>query len=625
MDQTTLRKQTTSAPPPSAADETEWTNPQGHRPGPPRRQRPPDQRPAPVRRPDHLRPRLLAGRARFMQAMHDYKQRAAGCSRPGARSSKSSAASATRSPPDRRPARSSRGQIGPEVAVGGARHRRAVDTGGPRPPIVIPIRSSVSGFDSAPRLPSIMTVRTRFAPSPTGFLHIGGVRTALFNWLLARHHGGQFVLRIDDTDQQRHVEEAVGADPRRLPLDGHGLGRGARGRRPARPLFPVAARRPLHAAAADALVASGHAYRDYSTEAERAADKAAAEKRQASPTASAASRVADDDLARFEAEGRPYALRFQVPLGPHARRPRPDQGRRRAEDRRDRRLRDRPPRRHAALQLRQRRRRRRDGRSPTSSAPRSTCPTPSRSSWSSRRWATPLPAFAHVPYVAEPGSKKKLSKRDRARSGLDEFIEQGLPARGDDELPGPAGLELDATQEIFTRAELIEKFSLDRVNSSPASHDPDKLFWIEGEWMKTLAARAEGRGRAPVPREGRARRRADLRRDARRGSRPVIAALGDRLKVFSDILKLGRYFFTDDADLRPRRRQEAAPQGGRAGDARRPRRAAGDGRAVRRADPGEGRPRLRRVARPGRWARSSTRSAWRRPARGSARASTIAW
>src|SRR5512146_1231723 len=57
--------------------------------------------------------------------------------------------------------------------------------------------------------PEPMTVRTRFAPSPTGFLHIGGVRTALFNWLLARHHGGQFVLRIDDTDQERHVDDAV--------------------------------------------------------------------------------------------------------------------------------------------------------------------------------------------------------------------------------------------------------------------------------------------------------------------------------------------------------------------------------------------------------------------------------
>jgi glutamyl-tRNA synthetase len=54
-----------------------------------------------------------------------------------------------------------------------------------------------------------MTVRTRFAPSPTGYLHIGGVRTALFNWLFARKHGGQFILRIDDTDAQRNVAEAL--------------------------------------------------------------------------------------------------------------------------------------------------------------------------------------------------------------------------------------------------------------------------------------------------------------------------------------------------------------------------------------------------------------------------------
>ena len=52
-------------------------------------------------------------------------------------------------------------------------------------------------------------VRTRFAPSPTGFLHIGGVRTALFNWLYARQHGGQFLLRIDDTDAGRNVQEAL--------------------------------------------------------------------------------------------------------------------------------------------------------------------------------------------------------------------------------------------------------------------------------------------------------------------------------------------------------------------------------------------------------------------------------
>src|SRR5215470_11062704 len=67
-----------------------------------------------------------------------------------------------------------------------------------------------SGSDLPPLISDLsMTVRTRFAPSPTGYLHIGGVRTALFNWLFARKHGGQFLLRIDDTDQQRNVEEAL--------------------------------------------------------------------------------------------------------------------------------------------------------------------------------------------------------------------------------------------------------------------------------------------------------------------------------------------------------------------------------------------------------------------------------
>ena len=67
-------------------------------------------------------------------------------------------------------------------------------------------------------------VRTRFAPSPTGYLHIGGVRTALFNWLFARHHGGQFILRIDDTDVQRNIDEALQPILDSFSLAGHRLG-----------------------------------------------------------------------------------------------------------------------------------------------------------------------------------------------------------------------------------------------------------------------------------------------------------------------------------------------------------------------------------------------------------------
>src|SRR5947209_8456703 len=122
-----------------------------------------------------------------------------------------------------------------------------------------------------------MSVRTRFAPSPTGFLHIGGVRTALFSWLLARNSGGQFDLRIDDTDQQRHVEAAVG-----LILDGFrwmGMDwdEGPEVGGPYGPYFQ-SQRTERYTKAAEALVAAGVAYRDYSTEAERAAERTAAEK-----------------------------------------------------------------------------------------------------------------------------------------------------------------------------------------------------------------------------------------------------------------------------------------------------------------------------------------------------------
>ena len=101
-----------------------------------------------------------------------------------------------------------------------------------------------------------MTVRTRFAPSPTGMLHIGGARTALFNYLFSRHHGGEYLLRIEDTDRSRNSEAAV-----QVILDGlHWLGIDA----DAPPVFQ-STRAARHAEVALAMVESGHAYRCYAT------------------------------------------------------------------------------------------------------------------------------------------------------------------------------------------------------------------------------------------------------------------------------------------------------------------------------------------------------------------------
>jgi glutamyl-tRNA synthetase len=116
--------------------------------------------------------------------------------------------------------------------------------------------------------PAISTVVTRFAPSPTGFLHIGGARTALFNWLFARHHGGQFLLRIEDTDRARSTQPAIDAilaGMRWLGLDWDGDA-----------VFQFA-RADRHAEVAHAMVAAGHAYRCYMTADEIAAQRAAAQ------------------------------------------------------------------------------------------------------------------------------------------------------------------------------------------------------------------------------------------------------------------------------------------------------------------------------------------------------------
>ncbi len=117
-----------------------------------------------------------------------------------------------------------------------------------------------------------MSVVVRFAPSPTGFLHIGGARTALFNWLFARHHRGQFLLRIEDTDRARSTAEAVTAiidGLRWLGLDWDGE------------VVMQSERAARHAAAAHELLAAGHAYRCYCSAEELAAmrDRAKAEGR----------------------------------------------------------------------------------------------------------------------------------------------------------------------------------------------------------------------------------------------------------------------------------------------------------------------------------------------------------
>ncbi len=321
--------------------------------------------------------------------------------------------------------------------------------------------------------------------------------------------------------------------------------------------------------AADRLVESGHVYKDFSTEAERAADKAAAE-REKRAYRFRRQPITDEQAAQYEAEGRPFALRFQVPAGRTLVlhdlikgdvefatdeigdfvivRP------------------DGTPLYNFASAV-------------NDIAMKITHVVRAEEHLSNtfpqllvfEALGAELPAFAHIPYVAEPGSRAKMSKRKIAEYEklgvlvyLHQYVEKGYLPEALLNYLARLGWSFDAEQEIFSRDELIEKFTLDRVNSSPASHDQDKLFWLEGEWMKTVPLERKVEGVVPfLRREGLLAGDSPVESERALIAR-VIEALGDRLKVFSDIVKLGRYFFTESVTYDPdavkkRLRKEGVP------------------------------------------------------------------
>src|SRR5580692_7971916 len=156
-------------------------------------------------------------------------------------------------------------------------------------------------------------VSTRFAPSPTGYLHIGGVRTALFNWLFARRHGGQFLLRIDDTDAERNVEAALAPILHGFRWLGIDWDEGPEVGGPHAPYYQ-SQRLARYQQAAAQLLAAGLAYRDYATTEEIQAEReaATAEKRAFLYSRRWMAESAADDK-RFAAEGRQAVVRLKMP------------------------------------------------------------------------------------------------------------------------------------------------------------------------------------------------------------------------------------------------------------------------------------------------------------------------
>ena len=159
-----------------------------------------------------------------------------------------------------------------------------------------------------------MDVRVRFCPSPTGYLHVGGVRTALYNWLFARHHGGVAVLRIEDTDQSREAAGAIEQIQESLDWLGLDFDESPAKGGPFGP-YLQSERLGVYREVAAQLVADGLAYPCYQTPEELEAARATARETDdpASPTR-AHRELTAAQVAEFEAAGRKPVIRFKTPL-----------------------------------------------------------------------------------------------------------------------------------------------------------------------------------------------------------------------------------------------------------------------------------------------------------------------
>ena len=419
-------------------------------------------------------------------------------------------------------------------------------------------------------------VRTRFAPSPTGYLHIGGVRTALFNWLLARQAGGQFILRIDDTDQQRNVSEAL-----RPILDGFrwlGLdwdeGPDVDG---PHATYYQSQRADRYQDAVERLLASGHAYRDYSRteELQEQREQAQADGR---PFVYDRRWMAENDsmASAFAAEGRSCVVRLMMPregvctINDSVRgevtvdwASEQDHVIQRADG---------SCLYHLATVVD-------DHDFEITHVVRAAehLPNTARQVFIAQSLGFETPQFAHLPYVAEPGGTAKLSKRKldkylkhrdfAALNDLGKRISDGCGLDADSETFNPVivdfykqigflpdallnylmllGWSLDDKTERFTRDEMIQHFTLERVNKSPASFDPQKLLAFQADIMTgaDIATKTE----MAMPFLQQAGWVDDVDDEATRHRvEKIISAVGDRLKVAGDILDYKFCFVGDD-------------------------------------------------------------------------------
>lgn len=371
-------------------------------------------------------------------------------------------------------------------------------------------------------------VRTRFAPSPTGFMHVGSVRTALFAWLVAKQAAGQFILRIEDTDQAREVEGSVEHIISTLKALGIDYNEGPDIGGPYAP-YTQSQRLDSYKAWAQKLIDSGRAYADPYTPEELQAfrDTAKAEKRAFLYRYHRPENPQPWDgttALRFKSDPKGYTWHDEVMGDLHA-------GPEVVDDIiliksdgfptynfahiiDDAEM-------HITHVIR--------GQEFISSQPNYL------NLYESLELA--FPTFATMPHILAESGNKKLGKRDGAKDVLD-YLEDGYTPEALVNFIASLGWNDGTEQEIFSRDELIEKFSLARVQHSGARFDEQRLLWMNGQHIRLLSL------------EDLFARVADFWPESATSStdnfkKQILTLVQDRLKTLKDLPILTDYFFAE--------------------------------------------------------------------------------
>ncbi len=383
-----------------------------------------------------------------------------------------------------------------------------------------------------PSASSSAVPRLRFAPSPTGYLHVGGARTALFNWLFARHTGGTFVLRIEDTDLERSTSEMVQGILDGLRWLGLDWDEG--------PFFQTQ-RMDLYRAAAEKLAASGHAYFCFCSKEELEQRRAAATAAGRPPRyEGTCRRLSAQESARRRAAGEPSGLRFAVPEGgstgfDDAVFGRVEFANQEIEDFVLLRS-DGAPTYHLSVvadDIDMRISHIVRGADHISNTPKQVLLY--------QALGAALPVFAHVPLILGP-DKSRLSKRHGATSVIAYKDEGIVPEAFRNFLALLGWTPPDASREILADRELIALFGLEGISRSNAVFDRAKLDWYNTEYIRAYSPEKL----LPLIQAEWAKAGIQAEPGNRDWLLATIALLQPRARNLKDFATSFRAFFTDD-------------------------------------------------------------------------------